>query len=618
LVRAVVLSPELYRRQAGTLLIASMVPWIGNVIYVSGLSPVPGLELTPISFAVTGSLLALGIFQFRLFDLVPVARDRLIESMSDGVLVLDAQNRIVDINPAAQRIIGVSAASAIGKPAGMILAAWTDLVARYRDMLEAQTEVSLGGNPPRVLDLRISPLYDRYKHFNGRLIILRDITERKRAEEETRRAKEEWERTFGAIPDLIAILDAEQRIVRCNKSMTENLKLTLQEIEGTKCYQRFHGTEEPPPSCPYLSMVKDGQTHSEEVFVERVCKDFFVTTSPFFDAQGQVSGCVHVAHDITERKRAEEALRESEEKHRQLFDLESDAIFMIDNETGRIIEANAAAAVLYGYSREELLLKKNTDLSAEPDKTRQATMEQALRIPVRWHRKKDGGVFPVEITASHFIWHGHPVHIAAIRDITERERAEEKLRQANERLRTQLTEIESLQVSLREQATRDSLTGLFNRRYLEETLERELARATREGHPVSLVMMDIDHFKGLNDAFGHKAGDLVLEALGKMLRAQTRHGDVACRYGGEEFVIVMPGAPLDVARQRAEQWRKAFNTSRVDYAGQGLQATISVGVAAFPDHGTTSEEMLRVVDDALYAAKSAGRNRVIVWNGDSE
>jgi PAS domain S-box-containing protein len=136
-------------------------------------------------------------------------------------------------------------------------------------------------------------------------------------------------------------------------------------------------------------------------------------------------------------KRAEETLRESEGKYRQLFELESDAIFLIANETGQILEVNTAASGLYGYSREEFLSKKNTDLSAEPDETRKATKatEEAhgerVLVPVRYHRKKDGTVFPVEITGRFFIWRGHPVHIAAIRDITERMQAEEELRRSN-------------------------------------------------------------------------------------------------------------------------------------------------------------------------------------------
>ncbi len=141
-----------------------------------------------------------------------------------------------------------------------------------------------------------------------------------------------------------------------------------------------------------------------------------------------------------ENAAALQALRESEERYRQLFELESDAIVLVDNETGQVLEANAAATTLYGYSRDEWLRMNHTDVSAEPERTRRAAVEGLTRIPVRWHRKHDGTVFPVEITASHFEWHGRPVHVAAIRDVGDRMRAEEDLR----RNRTQLLEAQRI------------------------------------------------------------------------------------------------------------------------------------------------------------------------------
>jgi diguanylate cyclase (GGDEF)-like protein len=197
-------------------------------------------------------------------------------------------------------------------------------------------------------------------------------------------------------------------------------------------------------------------------------------------------------------------------------------------------------------------------------------------------------------------------------EIAERERAEEALRQANNLLQTQLDEIKALQAQLREQAIRDPLTQLFNRRYLQETLERELASAKREGYALAVILLDIDHFKQINDAHGHHAGDLMLQALADLLRNNTRQMDVACRYGGEEFVVIMPGAPRDAAYVRVEQLRVAFERLRVQDGTLALQATISLGIAVFPQHGATSDELLRAADDALYAAKAAGRNRAVV------
>lgn len=139
--------------------------------------------------------------------------------------------------------------------------------------------------------------------------------------------------------------------------------------------------------------------------------------------------------DIAHRKQIEAALRESEEKYRGLFELESDALFLIDNQEGQILEANMAAEKLYGYSRDELLHLRNVDLSAQPDETRQATAHRLSRIPIRYHRKKDGTVFPVEITATQLTWKGRPAHIPAIRDISERLQAEDELRQSEDRMR---------------------------------------------------------------------------------------------------------------------------------------------------------------------------------------
>jgi diguanylate cyclase (GGDEF)-like protein/PAS domain S-box-containing protein len=170
-----------------------------------------------------------------------------------------------------------------------------------------------------------------------------------------------------------------------------------------------------------------------------------------------------------------------------------------------------------------------------------------------------------------------------------------------------------LRETLRSQAIRDPLTGLFNRRYLEETLERELYRAKRLGSPVGMIMMDLDRFKEFNDAYGHHAGDALLEALGRTIQRHVRLEDVACRYGGEEFLLLLPGASLETALTRAEKLREAIKKTHLDYRRQSLKSpTVSLGVAVFPEHGTTAEEMVVAADAALYRAKKEGRDRVVV------
>jgi diguanylate cyclase (GGDEF)-like protein/PAS domain S-box-containing protein len=168
-----------------------------------------------------------------------------------------------------------------------------------------------------------------------------------------------------------------------------------------------------------------------------------------------------------------------------------------------------------------------------------------------------------------------------------------------------------LRESLRAQAVRDSLTGLYNRRYMEQALEREVLRAARNGRTVGVILLDLDHFKNFNDTHGHEAGDLLLRALGDHLVRHVRAEDIACRYGGEEFVVILPEASPEMSRSRAQQLWKGVQDLHVNFHGELLRGvTTSVGVAAFPAHGTTVAELLRAADAAMYAAKRQGRDRV--------
>lgn len=170
-----------------------------------------------------------------------------------------------------------------------------------------------------------------------------------------------------------------------------------------------------------------------------------------------------------------------------------------------------------------------------------------------------------------------------------------------------------LKEALRNQAIRDPLTGLFNRRYLEESLDRELARCGRKGQPLSVIMLDIDHFKSFNDTNGHPGGDALLAAFGRLLQSKCRADDIACRYGGEEFTMILPEAPLELALARAEEIRAAAAEMVVEMRGQALpKVTVSLGISAAPGHGKGGAGLISVADKALYEAKSGGRNRVVL------
>jgi diguanylate cyclase (GGDEF)-like protein/PAS domain S-box-containing protein len=171
----------------------------------------------------------------------------------------------------------------------------------------------------------------------------------------------------------------------------------------------------------------------------------------------------------------------------------------------------------------------------------------------------------------------------------------------------------NLRAALREQSIRDPLTGLYNRRYMEEVLRQHLSRVTRNLHPLAIIMIDIDHFKSFNDVYGHTAGDLLLNELGRFLQSHIRREDIACRYGGEEFILIMPDATLEQAHHRADYVRqeaKQLQVHDIDKSYTGI--TLSLGVAAYPQHGRNIETVLRVADTALYRAKQEGRDRTMV------
>ena len=169
-----------------------------------------------------------------------------------------------------------------------------------------------------------------------------------------------------------------------------------------------------------------------------------------------------------------------------------------------------------------------------------------------------------------------------------------------------------LREALRNQSIRDPLTGLFNRRYMEETLEREMRRAERSHQPLGVVMLDLDHFKHFNDTYGHDAGDEMLRLVARLLQTGTRAEDVACRYGGEEFVVILPNSTLADTTRRAEQLRQRARQIRLKLHGHpDADVSLSLGVAAFPTHGSTADTLLRVADQSLYRAKHEGRDRVV-------
>jgi diguanylate cyclase (GGDEF)-like protein/PAS domain S-box-containing protein len=316
---------------------------------------------------------------------------------------------------------------------------------------------------------------------------------------------------------------------------------------------------------------------------------------------------------ILQRKRFEEDLRVKDGAIASSIN----AVAIADLD-GNLSYVNAAFLRMWGYACEsEVLGRSLVNFWKYPETA--ANVVVALKEQGSWMGelaaiRKNGVPFNGQLSASLIRDDkGEPISMmGSFIDISERMDAEKGLLEANMELANRLAEIEKLQAQLREQAIRDSLTGLFNRRYLEENMAQAIARADRYKYPISLVMIDIDHFKIVNDTYGHKAGDEMLIALSNLLRNHIRKGDTICRYGGEEFVVMMPRASWKSAVERADQWRVAFENLKVTFEDHQINTTLSAGIATLSPDNNNIENAMREADIALYRSKSEGRNCVTV------
>ena len=204
--------------------------------------------------------------------------------------------------------------------------------------------------------------------------------------------------------------------------------------------------------------------------------------------------------------------------------------------------------------------------------------------------------------------------LGSFRDISEQKRSSMEIQSINSDLNAKLTQIEILKKELEEQTIRDPLTNVYNRRFFDETFEKEIARSKRRGKPLCITMIDIDHFKRVNDQYGHAVGDQVLKNFGALLLSKTRKGDVVCRYGGEEFIILLTDADHVQTLNRLNEIREDFRNMCLQDATLKMDVTISLGVACFPHHGNDSRDLILKADKALYAAKENGRNQVAIAN----
>ena len=447
--------------------------------------------------------------------------------------------------------------------------------------------------------------------------IVRDITERKRVEEKLKASEQYIRSIIDCSVDMIITTDNTRRIVEFNGAAEATFGYTREEVLGRYIDQLYQKPEE--GEAIRHSLLKEGKFIGEASNRRKNGETFVssLTSSILRGADGDVLGVVGVSRDITERKRLESELQYERDFLSLVINNMGQGLTVTDSDS-RFILVNQAYAKLFGFKPEDMIGKRPADVTAETDqaglaKAHAARQRGETTIYESGLLRADGTVAPVLITGTPR-WKDGTVAgtIAVITDLTEIKRAEEQLHEANLQLEDQLGKLQNLQIQLREHAIRDPLTQLYNRRYLDETLPREIARALRLNQHLGILMIDLDHFKNINDTYGHAAGDEALQTVAQIIMSQLRTSDIVCRYGGEEILCVLPDTTQGGVLYRAEQLCALIAQTAVSPANPAARVTVSIGVAMFPAHGADMTAILKAADAALYRAKQAGRNCVRV------
>lgn len=644
---------RLYRQQVAAMLIAIAFPWIVNILYlVFNIKPFGHLDLTPFAFTFSGIAMTWGIFRHRLFDVVPVAHDLVIENMGEGMVILDNQNRIVDGNTVAGRIFGWEI-TPVGADINTAWQGWPEMVSLIGSAPLERTELTLdAAGQKQHYEVLLSDLRDRKGLKLGRLLLMHDISIRRRAQEDLRKQEEKFLRLFQTSRDAIYVTSADGRWLEANEAAAklfgyasvEELKaVPVMDIytdpEIRKAYSATIAAQGFADSFPAVFRKKNG------AFISALVSGVAVR-----DESGNIRGYQGTIKDVTQlmqyedallkaNERLENMLSESQQRNGEITLLGDMAQWIQASRDMEIAYTGAARFLGEMFSGDSGVIAEVDDKSksvkvkatfGKPQGLLEFPCTDCLTVRLGKMHEYDGGnrqelcphlgdykgyymsvplIAPgesswllslqsgeegktVTLPGNEWLAARRPLLISAAQELV--------MALANVKLRE----------TLREQATRDPLTGLYNRRYMEEILTRELSSSVRSRQGVGFIMGDLDYFKKFNDTYGHEAGDLLLKAVANLMRSTIRLEDIACRYGGEEFLVILPSASLDDAYRRALQIHEAVEKISFAYHGITIDgATISMGVAAFPDQGRTATELIAAADTALYRAKREGRNR---------
>jgi diguanylate cyclase (GGDEF)-like protein/PAS domain S-box-containing protein len=445
--------------------------------------------------------------------------------------------------------------------------------------------------------------------------IVHDITERKQAEDALAKSREKLDSILSSMLDAVYSVDAKSfELLQTNAAITQIFGIPQEEFyaDGTAYLKYIH----PEDREIVDRSAKEIFEHGEGEWVYRIIRPDGETrwvsdrAKLIRDTDGNPLRVDCIFTDITERKRAEEQL-----KKLSLAVEQSQVSVIITDVNGTIEYVNPKFCKVTGYTLDEVQGENPRILKANgktPEEYRE--LWETILAGREWHgefhnQKKNGESFWESTIISPISdERGEITHFVAVKeDITER-------RKADESLRLYVKEIESLQEQLREQAIRDPLTGLYNRRYMQDAFAREFSRAEREGYPVSIIMLDMDELKNINDTYGHHIGDQAIQTLATHIQSMIRAEDIICRYAsGDEFAVILNKTISTDALKRVEEWRKSLYECPMIVDGKSIAIKFTAGIAGFPMHGKSVDEVVNYADVALYRAKAQGRGRALVF-----
>jgi diguanylate cyclase (GGDEF)-like protein/PAS domain S-box-containing protein len=513
-------SKATYRSHIGILLLGSAFPFIGGVLYNAIPGFLSGLDLVPVCFSITGLVIGFGILKFRLFDLVPIARDKLIDSLDEGILVLDVQNSIVDVNPIAQNMIGLTADEIIGRPAGEILKSWDLFSRELKEKLKGEAEFHLYTDPPRHIHMHSAPLYDPHGDISGNLIVLRDITQRHQMEMEHARTIEELSIINNISLSITAGLDMEHVL----KALHE------------QCNQVA------PMNIFYVALYDEASS---------------LIHVPIFFENGHYE--VGPSRDITE--------------HPGII--------------GSVIKA-----------RKTLVLNNPINPDTRPLPVEQTEMDKPPRsyigIPLMV-RERVIGVMSIQS------YHPNAFNNDHVR-ILEKIAIQAAIAIENAHL---FSEVQRLAII-------DELTGVYNYRGLQELGTREVERAVRFHRALSILFFDVDNFRSFNNTYNHLTGNIILQHIARKCRTMLRSVDILTRFGGDEFVVLLPEIDITNAEVVARRMVKEIGSETMATSFGELSVTISIGVAELTDDQTSLSVLIDRANRAEHQAKLGQKGIVVV------